>query len=118
MIAPVARTTAAAAVALPLIARRSFASSAVRGQIAQATQPNVRKPVGAFRGGLFGFLLGSTVAGGLAYYYIYDEYKVANELLTEDINALRAIIGRVDIHVRDLEEKIADQAAALAKVRK
>ena len=35
---------------------------------------------------LFGFLLGSTVAGGLAYYYVYDEYKTANELLTEDIN--------------------------------
>lgn len=35
---------------------------------------------------LFGFFLGSTVAGGLAYYYIYDEYKLANELLTEDIN--------------------------------
>lgn len=29
--------------------------------------------------------------------------------------ALRATIARVDVHVRDLEEKIADQAAALAK---
>ena len=34
---------------------------------------------------LFGFLLGSTLAGGGVYYYILEEYKVSNELLTEDI---------------------------------
>jgi len=34
---------------------------------------------------LFGFLLGSVLAGGGLYYYVIDEYKVSNELLTEDI---------------------------------
>lgn len=34
---------------------------------------------------LFGFLLGSTLAGAGVYYYILEEYKVSNELLTEDI---------------------------------
>lgn len=34
---------------------------------------------------LFGFLLGSTLAGASVYYYILEEYKVSNELLTEDI---------------------------------
>ena len=34
---------------------------------------------------LFGFLLGSTLTGAGVYYYIIDEYKVSNELLTEDI---------------------------------
>ena len=34
---------------------------------------------------LFGFLLGSTVSGGAAYLYLLDEYKVSNELLTEDV---------------------------------
>lgn len=34
---------------------------------------------------LFGFLLGSTLAGFGMYYYVVDEYKVSNELLTEDI---------------------------------
>ena len=34
---------------------------------------------------LFGFLLGSVLAGGGLYYYVVDEYKVSNELLTEDI---------------------------------
>ena len=34
---------------------------------------------------LFGFLLGSTLAGATVYYYILEEYKVSNEMLTEDI---------------------------------
>ena len=38
-----------------------------------------------FRCRLFGFLLGSTLAGASVYYYILEEYKVSNEMLTEDI---------------------------------
>lgn len=38
-----------------------------------------------FPGRIFGFLLGSTLAGAGTYYYILEEYKVSNELLTEDI---------------------------------
>ena len=34
---------------------------------------------------LMGFLLGSTLAGAGVYYYVLEEYKVSNELLTEDI---------------------------------
>lgn len=34
---------------------------------------------------LFGFLLGSTITGAGVYYYVLEEYKVSNELLTEDI---------------------------------
>jgi len=34
---------------------------------------------------LFGFLFGSTLAGGAMYYYVLEEYKVSNEMLTEDI---------------------------------
>ena len=34
---------------------------------------------------LFGFLAGSVLAGSALYYYVIDEYKVSNELLTEDI---------------------------------
>lgn len=36
-------------------------------------------------GRLFGFLLGSVAAGASVYYYILKEYRVSNELLTEDI---------------------------------
>jgi hypothetical protein len=34
---------------------------------------------------LFGFLLGSSLAAYGTYYYILDEYRMSNELLTEDI---------------------------------
>lgn len=34
---------------------------------------------------LFGFLLGSVAAGASVYYYVLKEYRVSNELLTEDI---------------------------------
>ncbi|EDP54153.1 hypothetical protein AFUB_022050 [Aspergillus fumigatus A1163] len=45
-----------------------------------------RKPVGAFRGGLFGFLAGTAVASASVYYYILGEYRVANQMLNEDIH--------------------------------
>ncbi|KEF63475.1 uncharacterized protein A1O9_01453, partial [Exophiala aquamarina CBS 119918] len=67
----------------PLLSR-SFQTSSRRLQEAVVAPP-VKKPVGAFRGGLFGFLLGTTLAGASVYYYILEEYKVSNELLTEDI---------------------------------
>jgi hypothetical protein len=34
---------------------------------------------------LFGFLTGATTAGAGMYYYVIDEYRVSNQLLTEDI---------------------------------
>jgi hypothetical protein len=34
---------------------------------------------------LFGFFFGSTLTGSAVYYYVYQEYKTSNELLTEDI---------------------------------
>lgn len=34
---------------------------------------------------LFGFLLGVTLAGASAYYYVIDEYRLSNDMLTEDI---------------------------------
>ncbi|ETN39834.1 uncharacterized protein HMPREF1541_06060 [Cyphellophora europaea CBS 101466] len=83
---------------------RSFQSSASRLQEAQPVP--VKKPVGAFRGGLFGFLLGSTLAGASVYYYILEEYKVSNELLTEDIYALQAAVQRIHSYVTELENKM------------
>ena len=100
---------------------RNFRTSPPSLETSSAALP-LRKPVGAFRGGyvprllvscmtasllrvltnpcsvslyrLFGFLLGTTLAGAGTYYYILDEYRVSNELLTEDI------------YVRDLYERV------------
>ncbi|KAF7511239.1 hypothetical protein GJ744_005136 [Endocarpon pusillum] len=81
-------------------------SSARFQEVVQPTV-QVRKPVGAFRGGLFGFLLGSTVAGASVYYYILEEYKISNEMLTEDIYALQAATQRIYSHVSEIENKMA-----------
>merc|ERR1712098_139808 len=83
---------------------RSFQTSGRRLQEIPAVP--VEKPVGAFRGGLFGFLLGSTLAGASVYYYILEEYKVSNELLTEDIYALQAAVQRIHSYVTELENKM------------
>jgi len=64
-----------------------------------------RKPLGAFRGGLFGFLLGSFLSGSAAYSYLLKEYKIANDLLTEDIYTLQASVTRLSNHVQALETR-------------
>ena len=51
-----------------------------------ATATPARKPVGAFRGGMLGFFAGSTLAGAGVYFYILDEYRIANQVLNEDIH--------------------------------
>ncbi|QDS77895.1 hypothetical protein FKW77_000585 [Venturia effusa] len=65
-------------------ARRAFSQSSRRLAGEAAVLP-ARKPVGAFRGGLLGFLSGSFLAAGGMYFYVLQEYRVSNELLTEDI---------------------------------
>jgi len=92
------------------ITSRSFQSSSrfLQEAVTPVAVP-VKKPVGAFRGGLFGFLLGSTLAGASVYYYILEEYKVSNEMLTEDIYALQAAVQRIHSYVSELENKMAQQ---------
>ncbi|EEQ87635.2 uncharacterized protein BDCG_02755 [Blastomyces dermatitidis ER-3] len=73
---------------------------------AEAGSLPAQKPVGAFRGGLFGFLFGTAIAGASVYYYILDEYRVSNEMLTEDIYALQAATQRLNAYITDLESKM------------
>ncbi|KAI2614679.1 uncharacterized protein GGS25DRAFT_472699 [Hypoxylon fragiforme] len=95
-------------------ARSAFVASSSRGfhatartmADATATPLPIRKPVGAFRGGLFGFLLGSTLAGAGVYSYVLREYKASNELLTEDIYALQAACQRLNNYVQQLEQRM------------
>ncbi|KAL8934186.1 MAG: hypothetical protein Q9211_005361 [Gyalolechia sp. 1 TL-2023] len=84
---------------------RTFRTSSHLLETPTAALP-LRKPVGAFRGGMFGFLLGTTLAGAGTYYYILDEYRVSNELLTEDIYALQAAVQRLHNYISTLEEKV------------
>ncbi|KAF2444567.1 hypothetical protein P171DRAFT_432563 [Karstenula rhodostoma CBS 690.94] len=99
---PAARTAARSIQRVPV---RAFQTSNALRQEVVAPAP-VKKPVGAFRGGLFGFLLGATTAGAGMYYYVIDEYRVSNELLTEDIYALQSAVQRIESYVKTLEEKV------------
>ncbi|KAH7359047.1 hypothetical protein B0T11DRAFT_285646 [Plectosphaerella cucumerina] len=102
------RLFASGARALPTLraaASRSFQTSSVLRDASTAALP-ARKPVGAFRGGLFGFLLGSTLAGAGVYSYLLKEYKLSNDLLTEDIYTLQQTVQRVAAYVQLLEEKM------------
>ncbi|ORY65962.1 uncharacterized protein BCR38DRAFT_339974 [Pseudomassariella vexata] len=99
-----ARGLLATAAPMRSTAARSFTTSSRR--LAEVTALPTRKPVGAFRGGLFGFLLGSTLAGGSVYGYVLQEYKASNELLTEDIYALQDSCQRLTRYVQALEDKM------------
>ncbi|KAL2170057.1 hypothetical protein VTG60DRAFT_5329 [Thermothelomyces hinnuleus] len=89
---------------------RTFSTSAARLDAVAAggaaSPLPARKPVGALRGGLFGFFLGSSLAAGGIYYYAIQEYKVSNELLTEDIYALQNAVERLSKYLTTLEEKM------------
>ncbi|KAJ6445651.1 SacI domain-containingand endonuclease/exonuclease/phosphatase family protein [Purpureocillium lavendulum] len=86
------------------LAARPFSTSARRMADAAAPLP-ARKPMGAFRGGLFGFLFGCVLSGGAVYSYVLNEYKTSNELLTEDIYTLQASVTRLTNYVKNLEER-------------
>jgi len=92
-----------------LVPRRALSTThALRNSTTAAAAPvATKKPIGAFRGGIFGFLLGSTLAGVGSYVYVYEEYRVASELLTEDIDGLRTSVQRLELHLRTLEDVIA-----------
>ncbi|KAJ5796193.1 uncharacterized protein N7518_004733 [Penicillium psychrosexuale] len=91
---------------LPLRGRvgiRSFSSSGARWE---STALPASKPVGAFRGGVFGFLTGSVAAGALVYYYILTEYRLANETLSEDIAALQKATMKLQTYITELESRV------------
>lgn len=67
--------------------------------------PAAPKRVGAFRGGFVGFLVGITATGFGSYYYLIDQYKLANNVLVADILALQNSINNLEKHVKLLEEK-------------
>ncbi|KAG0217318.1 hypothetical protein B0O80DRAFT_458992 [Mortierella sp. GBAus27b] len=108
---------AAAASSLRLVSRRHFSSSAVARaeQGAGATQPVVtyKRPVGGFRGGILGFLLGATAAGSAGYYYLLEEYQTASNLLLSSVEDLQTSTNKV----RDYAKKIESVDAELKALR-
>ncbi|PKY03262.1 hypothetical protein P168DRAFT_291394 [Aspergillus campestris IBT 28561] len=85
--------------------RRSFSASLPTRDAVGSALP-AKKPVGAFRGGLFGFLAGTVAAGAAVYYYILGEYRVSNEMLSEDIEALQSATLKLQTYIGELETKV------------
>ncbi|KAJ5785171.1 uncharacterized protein N7503_010383 [Penicillium pulvis] len=85
------------------VVARSFSVSRPRWEAAPLP---TSKPVGAFRGGVFGFLSGAVVAGASVYYYILGDYRVANEMLTDDISALQSATMKLQSYINELESKM------------
>ncbi|EJT98707.1 hypothetical protein DACRYDRAFT_101755 [Dacryopinax primogenitus] len=71
----------------------------------------VRRPVGGFRGGIFGFLLGFSLASGYASYQLLDEYKNASAQLQASVEELHRSTAKVSQHIRRIEEVERDLKA-------
>ncbi|OJZ90929.1 hypothetical protein ASPFODRAFT_41363 [Aspergillus luchuensis CBS 106.47] len=83
---------------------RSFSVSPFMKEAAHSLP--TKKPVGAFRGGLFGFLTGAIAASAGVYFYVLGEYRIANEMLTEDIIALQGATQKLQTYIGELERKV------------
>ncbi|KAI0689074.1 hypothetical protein BC835DRAFT_1370726 [Cytidiella melzeri] len=83
-------------------------SSGLRQEVASAT-PNIgtvpppKKPVGAFRGGITGFLFGFSLASSYAAYHLLDEYKQASAALQASVEELQLSTQKVSAHIRRIE---------------
>ncbi|KAG5934165.1 hypothetical protein E4U53_000756 [Claviceps sorghi] len=89
------------------VASRSLSTSARR--MTDAPPLPAKRPMGAFRGGLFGFLFGSVLASSAVYTYLLQEYRASNDVLTEDIYTLQASVTRLTNYVKALEQKTQEK---------
>ncbi|KAF3167518.1 hypothetical protein TWF225_012005 [Orbilia oligospora] len=96
------------------IASRRWLSASSRLNQAVGTPPaatvTVKKSSGGFRGGIIGFLIGSSLAFATSFTYLRNEWKVRDDILMEDFASLRATCQRVEARFRLLEDQIAKTA--------
>ncbi|KID87033.1 hypothetical protein MGU_05811 [Metarhizium guizhouense ARSEF 977] len=86
---------------------RTFSTSTRR--MADAAPLPAKRPMGAFRGGLFGFLFGCVLSGSAVYTYLVQEFKVSNDMLSEDIYTLQASVTRLTNYVKALEQRTQEK---------
>ncbi|KAI0087813.1 hypothetical protein BDY19DRAFT_892568 [Irpex rosettiformis] len=92
-----------------LVGRRLLSTSSVIRQEAASATPNIgsvpppKKPVGAFRGGLTGFLFGFSLASSYAAYHLLDEYQKASAALQASVEELQQSTQKVSAHIRRIE---------------
>ncbi|KAJ1730451.1 hypothetical protein LPJ72_004468 [Coemansia sp. Benny D160-2] len=115
--ATTAKPTAAAAAAA--VGRR-FESTVKVGESASSVlarppqlAPKKKRPIGGFRGGVVGFLLGVTTAGAFGFVYLIEEYQKATSLVLSSVDGLEKSSLKVKEYVKKIEAVESD----LAKLR-
>ncbi|KAH8915406.1 hypothetical protein BT69DRAFT_1341316 [Atractiella rhizophila] len=92
------------------LVRRTYTteSAAGRGTNPQTSIPvqpaTYRRPVGGFRGGLLGFLLGTATAGTYFYVQLFQSYQNASSLLLASVESLKDSTQKMSRHVKQIEE--------------
>ncbi|GAA5987762.1 hypothetical protein JCM11641_006522 [Rhodosporidiobolus odoratus] len=77
----------------------------------------IRRPVGAFRGGIIGFLLGTTLVGSYGYFQLLDDYSKASRELLGSVEELRGSTEQMATHfsrISHLEETTTSLASTSA----
>lgn len=81
-----------------------------------------RRPVGAFRGGIIGFLLGLTAVGGYGYFRVLDDYRRASEKLLTSVEELKTSTEQMTTYLSRINaletslDRLARQAAKTEQV--
>ncbi|KAF9182593.1 hypothetical protein BGZ51_003648 [Haplosporangium sp. Z 767] len=105
----------AAASTLRMASRRHFSSSAIARAEQTAPVVTYKRPIGGFRGGILGFLIGATAAGGAGYYYLLEEYQTASNLLLNSVEDLQTSTNKVRDYAKKIESVEAELKALRAK---
>ncbi|KAJ2866567.1 hypothetical protein GGH94_001459 [Coemansia aciculifera] len=105
----------------PAVAGRRFESTVKVGDAISASTtsrlaqeaPKKKRPIGGFRGGLVGFLLGVTSAGAFGFVYLIEEYQKATSLVLSSVDELE----KSSLKVREYVKKIETVESDLNKLR-
>ncbi|GAA5954321.1 hypothetical protein JCM8115_003372 [Rhodotorula mucilaginosa] len=90
--------------------------------VQEAPVARSRRPVGAFRGGIIGFLLGLTAVGGYGYLRVLDDYRQASEKLLTSVEELKSSTEQMTTHLSRINaletslDRLARQAAKTQQV--
>ncbi|KAF7299080.1 hypothetical protein MIND_00856300 [Mycena indigotica] len=74
-----------------------------------------KKPVGAVRGGIVGFLAGFSLAASVAAYNLLDQYNTASAALQASVDELKQSTEQISTHIRRIEAVEKDQKALADK---
>ncbi|KAJ7254396.1 hypothetical protein B0H12DRAFT_561979 [Mycena haematopus] len=100
------RATRCLRVSRPVCPRSRFISTSrpCKNEAADVGVPATQtKPIGAFRGGIVGFLAGFSLAASVAAYNLLDEYQMASAALQASVEELKLSTEKISSHVRRIE---------------